>query len=242
MHRSRRLAPWLGLALLLATAVPAAAAVEGHVELYWSEAILDRVPLTSPALDAPAPACDDRAHNLAGGRWNKTLRWSFRASSTPAGLARSEALRVIKRGYGNIVNARNVCGRPDQVSATATYLGRTTARPNCSMRDGRNVVGFRSLASNVLARTCWWVSNGSIIEADIQINNGFSWATTLAGCRFQPMLEAVMTHEAGHAFGMGHVGEKRHGRLTMSTRLDGNCNNQEASLGLGDLIGLEKLY
>jgi hypothetical protein len=104
------------------------------------------------------------------------------------------------------------------------------------------VVGFRSLPVDVLARTCWWVRNGRIVEADIQINNRHAWALSLSGCRFQPMLEAVMTHEVGHAFGLGHVSESRHGRLTMSSRLDGPCNNQEATLGLGDMRGLEKLY
>jgi hypothetical protein len=56
------------------------------------------------------------------------------------------------------------------------------------------------------------------------------------------MLEAVLTHEAGHVFGLAHVGESRHGRLTMSPYIDGVCNNQESTLGLGDLRGLEALY
>jgi hypothetical protein len=242
MHPRRHIAPLLALLLILLAAAPVAAQPEGPVQLYWSEVIADGRQVIAPAPSAPARPCSDRAYNLDGGRWTKTLKWSFRASSTPSGLARSAALRVIKRSYGNIVNARNDCGRPDRVGATASYLGTTSAKPSCSARDKRNVVGFRSLPSDMLARTCWWVSGNRIIEADIQINNKFSWATSLAGCRFQPMLEAVMTHEVGHAFGMGHVGEKKHGRLTMSTRLDGNCNNQEATLGLGDLLGLEKLY
>jgi hypothetical protein len=45
----------------------------------------------------------------------------------------------------------------------------------------------------------------------------------------------------GHAFGLGHVGERRHGELTMSTT-GPLCDNEEASLGLGDVLGLEELY
>lgn len=194
------------------------------------------------ALSAVPSPCRDNAYRLSGGRWTRTLKWSFRASSTPAGLSRSSALSVIKRSFGNITRARNDCGRADRVGASASYLGTTSAKARCNSMDGRNVVGFKSLPADVLARTCWWVTGGRIVEADIQINSSYRWATSLSGCRGQPMLEAVMTHEVGHAFGMGHVGEGKHGRLTMSRYLDGLCNNQEATLGVGDMLGLEKLY
>ena len=46
----------------------------------------------------------------------------------------------------------------------------------------------------------------------------------------------------GHAYGLDHVGEVNHGRLTMSTFIDGTCENQESTLGLGDMKGLEALY
>ena len=55
-------------------------------------------------------------------------------------------------------------------------------------------------------------------------------------------MEALVTHEVGHAYGLGHVGEANHGRQTMSTFIDGLCENQEATLGRGDVLGLRDLY
>lgn len=190
---------------------------------------------------SPAP-CRDGAYKLTGSRWRSAYRWSFRASTTPAGLGRNAAEAAIRRGFTNITAARNDCGRADRVAAAQRYLGPTSARPSCSRTDGRNVVGFRPLAEDVAARACWWMVGSRIVEADVQINSTIRWATSLSGCVDRLMLEAVMTHEAGHVFGLDHVGEGRHGRLTMSTFVDGPCNNQESTLGLGDMRGLEALY
>ena len=238
MHQLRTAAA-LAVTLAVLLVVPAAARSEWHADAFERATGSAEV---APVTTASPGACSDGAYQLMGGRWGTTLRWSFRAGSTPSGLNRDAVASTLRRSFGNIVNARNNCGRPDRVSATASYLGRTALRPSCMTMDGRNVVGFRALPSEVLARTCWWTIGGRIVEADIQINSTLPWATSLAACRRQYMLEAVMTHEVGHAFGLGHVGEARHGRLTMSTRLDGPCNNQEATLGLGDLRGLEAIY
>jgi hypothetical protein len=236
MHRTLRLSLTLAVTLALLVMGPGAAAVEPEVDDYRLDA---QASVTASA--SPAP-CRDKAYKLAGGKWTKTLKWSFRASSTPSGLTRAAARSTIQRAFSNIVNARNDCGRSDRVDAKASYLGSTASKPSCKVMDGKNVVGFRKLPTDTLARTCWWTINGRIVEADIQINSTVRWATSLASCRNAFMLEAVMTHEVGHAFGLGHVGEAKHGRLTMSTRLDGPCNNQEATLGLGDMLGLEALY
>lgn len=236
MHSVARVGLALAIVVLGVTSAPATAATLSVDEAHRAA----RAVWTPSA--SPSP-CTDVKFNVLGGKWHSTLKWSFRSSSTPAGLVRSGVVGVLKEAFGNITGAHNDCGRSDNVSATSSYLGTTSRRPGCRSPDGLNVVGFRPLPAGVLGRTCWWTMNGRIIEADIQLNANEPWALSLATCRFsQPMLEAVMTHEVGHAYGMGHVSEARHGRLTMSTYLDAPCNNQESTLGRGDMLGLEALY
>ena len=238
MPRFRRAAAMLGMVgVLLTLAAPASAS---------STVIVDQMRMAVTRANkvglAPAP-CQDKAYRLLGAHWTSTYEWSFRASSTPAGLGRKATAAVLRKSFSNIVNANNDCGRADNVSATYDYLGTTSRAPNCSRRDGHNVVGFARLPYGVLAVTCFWMHKGHMTEADMQINNRESWALTMAGCHGgMPLLESTITHEAGHVFGLDHVGERRHGRLTMSPYLDGPCNDNEATLGLGDMLGLEALY
>lgn len=199
--------------------------------------------MLSATLGTAAPPCQDRVSNPFGARQTNTYKWSFKASSTPSGLNKSSVAAVLQRAFGNVTGAHNDCGRADKINATQSYLGRTTRGPNCGATDGHNVVGFGRLAAGVLAVTCFWTNSGRIVEADMKITTRESWALSLATCHGDmPMLEATITHEAGHVFGLGHVGEKRHGRLTMSPYLDGPCDNNESTLGLGDMLGLESLY
>lgn len=190
---------------------------------------------------APA-ACQDSAYKLLGASWSSTYEWVFQAASTPASLSRSSVKAVLRRSFDNLTGARNDCGRADLIGASHSFVGQTGRRPNCSKPDGHNVIGFDRLQYGVLAVTCYWMRNGRMIEADIKINSREMWALSLDRCRDRPVLEATMTHEAGHVFGLDHIGERRHGRLTMSPYLDGPCENAESTLGLGDMRGLEMLY
>ncbi len=203
----------------------------------------------SAAQTAPG-ACNDSAYSLLGGKWKQTLNWRYQSSSTPGDMNGSKVLNVIKRSFDNITGARNDCGLADTVSATSHYLGTTSAKPNvnkrgrCSARDDQNVVGFGPLPPGILAVTCIrYGSNNSITEADIRINTEYDWVLTVGACHFwQELLEPTLTHEIGHMFGLGHVGERKHGRLTMSTTSDGPCSNAETTLGRGDVRGLRHLY
>ncbi len=237
--------PALSAALVaLTVGAPAVAGASLADELDGRSAAASR----SAAAAKARPACSDSAFNLYGGRWHSTLRWSFRASSTPGYLSQGAVANVLKKAFSNITSANNDCGRPDNVSATSAYDGTTSRRPSvgsmgrCSRSDGVNVIGFGSLPYGVLAVTCTRFQNNRIIETDVRINTRFHWALSKASCSGDELLEPTMTHELGHSYGLDHVGERRHGRLTMSSASDGSCNDAESTLGLGDMLALEQLY
>jgi hypothetical protein len=246
----RRAAGITAIPLLMALSFSPAQAVAtiGHEGTGHASVVGPTRPVAA-AQAAPAP-CNDSAYSLLGGKWKQPLEWRYQSSSTPGYLNGANTLNVIKRSFDNITGARNDCGLADTVSATAQYLGTTSSAPNvtkrgrCSPADGLNVVGFGKLPAGILAVTCIRYGNSNrIVEADARINTNFDWVLSPGACHFwQELLEPTMTHEIGHMFGLGHVGERKHGRLTMSTTSDGPCSNAETSLGLGDVRGLRHLY
>jgi hypothetical protein len=246
MKFSSRGFPALAAALvLLALAVPATSAAPTLHVHYLRASDVANGSTGAGGRDvglSPGP-CEDGAFKLLGAKWRAgAYAWSFNASSTPPYLGRTAARDKIARSFTNVTSARNDCGIADNVSATHTFLGTTASRARCSSRDQKNVIGFKALEFGVLAVTCFWTFNGRMVEADMQITTREHWALTMATCDNEPMLEATVTHEAGHVYGLDHVGERRHGRLTMSPFLDGPCNNNEATLGKGDIRGLAQLY
>jgi Matrixin len=198
------------------------------------------LPTANPPL-ADTPECRDDAYVLTGNHWSTPLEWYFDEGSTPPGYDPAEVLAVIQTGFANVTEARNDCGLPDEVNAQATYMG-TTDQSSCTNEsDGENVVGFDSLHGDLLALTCpWSYSDGEFAEVDIVLDNSTDWALS-KDCSFQYYLEAVVTHEVGHAFGLDHVGQREHSALTMSPR-GGMCDASDETLGLGDVLGLEQLY
>jgi len=99
--------------------------------------------------------------------------------------------------------------------------------------------------------TCnWGYDDGGtfarITSSDTRLNRylGGGWTVWRSEpCNGYYSIEAAMTHEFGHTFGLGDMGpEEEHGWLTMSPELNGPCQNSEASLGRGDVWGLQSLY
>lgn len=195
------------------------------------------------------PANTDLDHKVTG-----TLDYAFKVSTTPPGLQRLAARNAIRGGALNVFGTRNSCRLGDRVPVALRYVGNTGAPAQagnglCGTNDGRSVVAFGNLQSGVVAAACT-ISEGrprydEVVAADIKINRSdFRWTTepNARSCRQAYDVEAVMTHEWGHVFGLGHVSEGDHRNLTMSPIINRPCQAAERSLGRGDVLGLDGKY
>ncbi|HYO56496.1 matrixin family metalloprotease [Archangium sp.] len=221
-------------------------AVDGRVALVRHPAPVKALKSTD---HTAMSACTEGAYNLLGYRWTHTYHWSFNAGTTPGELTVAEAEQAIREATNNITTGRNDCGLTDAINASHQYEGRTTTGTDinttggCNARDGRSVTGFGDLPNGTLAVTCtWYDGSGSAVESDARINKvEYTWTTSAesASCSNRFGLEAVMTHERGHTFGLGHVAPGS--PLTMRPGI-GACDGSTATLGLGDVRGLRQRY
>jgi hypothetical protein len=194
-------------------------------------------------------ACSDSAYSTYSSKWTSTLNYWIKSSSTPDEVHSDNAISALKAAAGNITGAHNDCGLSDNVGASTSYQGTTSAGTNvtstggCDTNDNKNVVGFGSIPSTMLALSCWWFSSGSTFAGDIRLNKAsYEWVANIgSNCSNKFSIEAVSTHEFGHLFGMGHVSDSSHGNLTMSPTIAA-CQSSERTLGLGDVRGLESKY
>jgi hypothetical protein len=197
--------------------------------------------------------CKDSAYNDETWRVTAGLSYKFNRSTTPPELTRDAAEGAINAGGTNITGTRNNCRLADGVTAELTYLGDADPPPgeSFSLCDGdrKNVVFFGNLAAGTLATTCIVsainrADYNKVIESDIKVNKAdFSWTVDpgARSCRNRYDLQAVMTHEWGHTFGLGHVSQRRHASLTMSPSI-GACQKSDRTLGKGDVLGLNRKY
>jgi hypothetical protein len=167
----------------------------------------------------------------------------------PARFAKRTVTRQIVRANHNMRLGRNTCGRPRLATPRSRYLGHTTVRPDirpggptCGKANTDNVVGFGNLPGGLLGWTCYWFyGTGRMAGADIVIDNGHHLATALpTSCTATWDFEGTVTHEWGHAYGMAHTGPG-HPELTMQHELT-PCSTYARTLGLGDWLGMNKMY
>jgi hypothetical protein len=228
--------------LVIPVSVPSGPTADAHREGTRAAAGASATRSTSTS------ACSDGAYVLYSPKWTSEYRFYIKSSTTPSGVNADSAASAIRAGVVNVVRGDNDCSIASNVGATASYQGSTSSPANitssggCGTRDSRNVVDFGTLPSGYLALTCWWSSGSTIVEADVRFNkSNYGWVTSTSGCSNKFMIEAAATHEFGHAFGMNHVSESSHGKLSLSPTIMA-CQNSESSLGLGDVRGLEAKY
>lgn len=199
--------------------------------------------------------CSDRAFTDWSWRVASHLRWSFNRRSTPSELSGRGALAAIRAAGNNVFNTDNSCRMGDRVPATLIYEGSASRSvdisnsSNCLSSDGRSVVGFGTLPRTATAETCtYYVLRKGYdrpTSSDTRINKRYATWTTRpnrGSCRSRYDLESTMTHERGHTFGLGHVSERSHPNLTMSSYSNGPCKSINRTLGRGDVRGLSRKY
>lgn len=198
-------------------------------------------------------ACADDAYATAGHKEYDTYEWFLGDGTLPGNLAPDDARRALEDAIGTITASRNDCGFGDTVTAKARFLSRTGNEADidrdarCMARDGVSVWDAGDLSHGVVATTCSWsraVSGGpdSLREADVRFNTRDYTFTDHPGeaCSNTYDLRSVATHEAGHVFGLAHVGES-HESQTMYTNSFA-CSTAARTLGRGDVLGLRALY
>ncbi|MFB4308265.1 matrixin family metalloprotease [Actinomadura sp. GTD37] len=211
-----------------------------------------RVPQGRPrGFRAPGAACQDGVHRTKASKWPKgaTVQWRYYAG--PSGLPRS----AVARGVANMAGARTDCNGRGRFTPAPDIgehnAGPASAPPNltgaaaCGARDRVNTFGWRAMPNadrEVLAATCTWFSGATTVETDMALQaRGKRWWTGGACPAGSYSAEAVVTHEAGHVFGLAHVAGTEHENLTMAPSIR-SCDNGPATLGKGDYDGLIALY
>lgn len=249
-------------ALVLAAAalpVPPAAPMTARATTRAALRPMPFQPAPRPTLQMAAnlddTGCGDDSATWMGTRWRGEMRWRFNPATVPGYLPVADTRAAVVRAAANIAGAANACGLPAGLGLAERYRGPTIRHAavrsdgRCGRPDGSNDVSFGDLAAGLLAVTClWWRPggrgrDGTTVEADIRISAtpGLFFLTGPTTCDGSWDLEGALTHEFGHAFGLGHVSADKHPGLTMADTLP-PCDTAHRGLGLGDYTMLRSHY
>lgn len=210
------------------------------------------------SVDPPhGTGCNQSVYSLHDTRQDHAFLWVVNVASIPSYLDRAGTLQALRRATATMDRARTTCPNGRRLTPAlprAMYDGPTEREANITAEalcfppansDGINVVSFGRLPVDVVAVTCTYTDRGEIWQSDIMLNDQpglFTLDPFHGRCVDSYDLQAVMTHERGHSFGLAHVSEDVEGdHLTMSSIL-ARCDASGRTLGWGDVLGLSRVY
>ncbi|MGE5595556.1 MAG: matrixin family metalloprotease [Hyphomicrobiales bacterium] len=175
------------------------------------------------------------AQYVLNGYWwsSHSASWHYNPAGKPASLSGdSGAISAAAAAWGQVgVNFAFSGG-------STTTAGTGACGGSSSGLDGTNTVGWGAQSGSVLAVTCTWYSqSGSprpATEFDMQIDPDWSWTT---GGAIQIDLQSVVTHEFGHALGLGHSANSS---AVMYASYCAGCNKR--ALTPDDISGALAIY
>ncbi|MDQ0931937.1 peptidase M10 [Streptomyces turgidiscabies] len=208
------------------------------------------------AVDAAASpsACSDGAYKTDDRKEYGTYTWYVGDGGLPAGLSRTDAKWAFMDALNNITESYNDCGFGDSVGAKENYLADTSREASintsghCTGQDELSVWDAGDIKDSAVATTCsyTWSMPGvknDLREADVRFNThdyDFTNKPTSSCANRYFDVRSVGTHEAGHIFGLGHVGAG-HENLTMYTD-SFKCKTIARTLGKGEILALRSIY
>jgi hypothetical protein len=227
---------------------------DGHLTIY-RDAGSPAAASSSPPPSKPLATCSDGAFSTEGFTVSGGYSFSYNGYSAPANVASATAA-ALTTAFGNAAAAVTDCSRATRHPGPAAhYLGTTSGRfanvstsYSCTAPDGYNTISWLTGSGHTLAVTCMWSSGGVLKQSDAVINRALPFFTGRIpdGCSTASDLAGVMTHEAGHTYGLGHADAGTgdpgaHGNQTMNSQL-APCTTKFRTLGTGDLNGMTYLY
>lgn len=211
---------------------------------FGSAAAVEYFDAGTALLAVPSTACNNSSYALLGRRWQGlNYSWWYNQARQPvSGLTR------ISAGVSMMASGVTRCGSTIANGAVSSYNGATTASLSVTAagcltsNDGKSTLGWTLIDGSVLARTCTYYILGAILDADIAFDPSYTWynsssITLCSGTQYD--LQQIATHEAGHAFGLGHVAQSTEQIMKPTF---GYCETTSRSLGLGDATGMKVLY
>jgi hypothetical protein len=183
-------------------------------------------------VNSKSPAATDQAtlYKLLGVKWTK---FPVSYVINPGSFGST--------GEQEIQNAFNTW---DSITAKNlfSYTGATTA--NAVSQDNKNIVFWGPISNNnIIAVTTIWYNRRTkeIVETDIEMNSNLQWGTPADSLVGKFDIQNIITHEAGHVCGLGDLYNSPASELTMYG-YSATGETKKDTLGVGDILGLQKLY